>query len=179
MNLNKSEGEKVNLDQLLGRLKKEDHNYSNLCKRLKLMYWIFIPLYTLIAFLHYFDTNQLIDLFSGFCLVGAFLIFALLMESYQKEYKNVDYSLPTLSMLKQAANRYHPFRLKSIWAVLAILLIYVSMSFNTTIESHSFFQPLVFSIVMIAAVIIGLIVWYFKYKPLRDHALANIADLEG
>ncbi|MPQ46942.1 hypothetical protein GCQ56_07925 [Marinifilum sp. N1E240] len=179
MNLNKSEGEKVKLDQLLVKLKKEDNNYSNLCKRLKLMYWILIPIYTLMAIVTYLETMEMNNLISGFSFVGAFLIFALVMGSYQKEYKSVDYALPTLLMLKKAAARYHPFRPKTLWALLAILLMYAGISSRSDIDSHSFFHPLVFSIVMIAAVIIGLIVWYFKYKPLRDHALANIADLEG
>ena len=130
------------------------------------------------AFIHYFDTKELIDLIAGFCLALAFLIFALVFGSYQKEYKSVDYSLPILLMLKQAAERYHPFRKKSILALLAILLIYANLSLRSQSEFSTFSQ-IIFCLVVILAILIGLVIWYFKYKPLRDNALANIAEIEG
>jgi hypothetical protein len=179
MNLNRTNNEKIDLNQLLGKLKKEDVKYSNLCKRLKIVYWIFIPLYTIMAFMHYLDTYKLIDLISGMCLVVAFLIFALVFGSYQKEYKNVDYSLPTLLMLKQAAKRYHPFRKKSILTLLAVFLI----AANLKLRSHPFFNTIesqmIFISVFILAIFIGLVIWYFKYKPLRDNALTIIAEIEN
>ncbi|MCY1633808.1 hypothetical protein [Marinifilum sp. D737] len=179
MNLNKTKNEKVNLDQLLGKLKKEDRNYSNLCKRMKIVYWIFIPLYTIIAFIHYFDTKELTDLIAGLLLVAAFLIFALVFGSYQKEYKNVDYSLPTLLMLKQAAERYHPFRKKSILIFLAVFLMNASFNLRSQPLFNTVESQIVFFSIFILAIIIGLVIWYFKYKPLRDNALANIAEIEG
>lgn len=179
MNLNKTKNGKFNLDQLLGKLKKEDRNYSNLCKRLKIVYWIFIPLYTLMAILIYIETKETNDLIGGFCLVGAFVIFAFVMGSYQKEYKNVDYSLPTLLMLKKAAIRYQPFRAKSILAFAAFFLMDAGFNLSSHFKLSSINIHIVFIGLFIAAIIIGLVIWYFKYKPLRDNALANIAEIEG
>lgn len=179
MNLNNQNKNKIDLGQLIRKLQKEDNNYSILCKVLKTFYWVLIPIYTLMTTATYIDTKEINDLFSGFFLVASFLMFALIMGNYQKEYQNADYSLPTLVMLKKAAVRYKPIRPKGLFALVAFFMMdagfILSSNFKWNTITH---QSIVFG-VLILALIIGFIIWYYKYKPLRDHALAIIAEIEG
>ena len=169
----KRKNDNINLYQLVGKLQKEDLRYSNLCKGLKLMYWVLIPIYTVLAIDTYIDTKEITDLFAGLLFV------AIIMGNFQKEYNSVDYSLPTLNMLKKAADRYKPFRPKSYWAFAAFFIMdagfCLSSSFSDRILNN---QGYIFAL-FFASVCLGLIIWYFKYKPLRDSALRLVAEIEG
>lgn len=175
----KRKNDNISLDQLVGKLQKEDLKYSNLCKALKLGYWILIPTYTIMCTIIYIESKEINDLFAGLLFIGSFLIFALVLGNFQKEFNTVDYSLPTLRMLKSAANRYRPIRAKSLWAFAAFFMMgggfYFSSLFNEyAVRFQSYFIALFF-----ASLIISTIIWYFKYKPLRDNALRLIAEIEG
>jgi len=179
MNFNKNNKDNINLGQLVGKLQKEDNRYSNLCKGLKPIYWVLIPIYAIMAIDAYIESKEINDLFAGLCFVGCFLIFALVLGNFQKEFKTVDYSLPTLSMLKKAAERYKPFRPKSFLAFAAFFLMdagfYLSSHFNNyAVKFQIYFIALFF-----VSVAIGLVIWYIRYKPLRDNALRLIAEIEG
>ena len=75
MNLNKNNSEKINLDQLMGKLKKEDANYGRLSRGLQIMYWVLIPIYSLLTVRDYMDSGNINDLLGGLCYVSAFFIF--------------------------------------------------------------------------------------------------------
>ncbi len=179
MNLSKNNNEKINLDQLMGKLKKEDGNYANLCKGLKGVYWALIPIYVIMTIVIYIDTKNIMNLFAGLFIIGSFVVFLLILKSYQNEYKNADYSLPILQTLKNAASRYQPIRPKAVWAILALVLMDIGFSINSINEIDIVTFHIYFGAFFTLALIIGFIVWYFKYKPLRDHALAIIAEIEG
>jgi len=179
MNFKRKNTDKINLDKLVGKLQKEDIRYANICKGLKVMYWILIPIYTLMAIDTYIETKELTDLLGGFLFVGSFLIFAIIMGDFQKEYKSVDYSLPTLKMLKKAIDRYKPFRPKGLWAVAAFFLMDAGFYLSSNFKKHVVDKQIYVLAIFIASVIIGLIIWYFKYKPLYDNSKRLIAEIEG
>ena len=179
MNLNKNNSEKINLDQLMGKLKKEDANYGNLSRGIQIFYWVLIPIYSILSVLHYKESGEIYDLLGGLCYVISFLIFAIFFGKYHKEYKYADYSLPTLKMLKNAAYRYQPFQLKTIWVFVAILFMDVGLCLNTSLDFSVIDVQIHFLGAILVAVMIGLMIWYFKYKPIRDNALAIIAEIEG
>ena len=175
----KRKNDNINLDQLVSKLQKEDNRYAKLCKALKSVYWVLIPIYSLIAIDTYIDTKELTDLFAGLLFVSSFLIFALVMGNFQKEYNSVDYSLATLSMLKMAANRYKPLRPKSLWAFVGFFVMDAGLCFSS-INSPNFIEKQGYVIALFfASITVGLIIWYFKYKPLRDNAHRLIAEIEG
>ena len=116
---------------------------------------------------------------SGLCYVASFFIFAIFFGKFHKEYKYVDYSLPTLKMLKNAAYRYKPFQLKKIWILFAVLFMDGGLSMNTSLDFSVLNIQIYFLGSMLVAALIGLLLWYFKYKPLRDNALRLIAEIEG
>ncbi|MDE5420585.1 hypothetical protein L3073_00010 [Ancylomarina sp. DW003] len=169
----------INLDQLVSKLQKEDNQYAKLCKGIQIIYWIFIPFYTIMAIRHYLDSGEMSDLIGGLLYVGGFLIIAIFFGNYHKAYKYVDYSLPTLKMLKNAAYRYKPFQLKSIWVLIAILLIDTGLIIQSKIDDSFGDEQIFFFGAIFTGLAIGLIIWYFKYKPLRDNALRLIDEIEG
>ncbi len=175
----KRKNDNINLDQLVGKLQKEDLRYSNLCKGLKLVYWILIPIYTVLAVVIYFETKEITDLVAGLLFVSSFLIFALIMGYFQKEYNSVDYSLPTLSMLKMAANRYKPFRPKSLWAFIAFFIMDAGFCLSSEYGEDMINKQGYVLALFLASITAGLILWYFKYKPLRDNALRLVTEIEG
>ncbi len=171
--------EDMNLQQLIGKLKTEDTSYANISKVMQIMYWIFIPLFAFSTVHSYLDSKNFDELIGGICFILSFLIFALFFRRYYKEYKYVDYSLPTLVMLKKAAYRYQPFQLRMLWILLAIVFMDIGLSIETGPDFSMVSTQLVFLGALTLAVFIGLLVYRIKYKPVRDHVLKLIAEIEG
>jgi len=179
MDTNKQKTQINGFDKLIVKLKTEDARYATLSRAIQIIYWIFIPLFFLITLLEYTETKESDQLIGGALFIISFLIFAIFFGNYYKEYKYVDYSLPTIQMLKKAAYRYKPFQLKSLWVLLAIVLMDGGLTFKREFNETVLDVQIYFIGLMVVALIVGLIIWYFKYKPLRDEALKLIAELEG
>jgi hypothetical protein len=179
MNLTKNSNEKINLDQLMSKLKKEDNNYTNLFKVFKGIYWVAIPIYVVFAIIIYITTNDIMNLIAGLSIISSFVILLIFVGKYQNEYRNTDYSLPTLTILKKAASRYQPIRPKDVWVILALVLMDIGFSINSINKIDLLTFQIYFGVFFTLALIIGFIVWYIKYKPLRDNALAIITEIEG
>jgi hypothetical protein len=175
----KRKNDNISLDQLVGKLQKEDSRYAKLCGALQFVYWIFIPFYTVMAIRHYIDSGDINDLIGGLFYVIGFAIIAVFLGNYHKEYKYVDYSLPTLKMLKDTAYRYQPLQLKSIWILIAILFIDAGLCIESKLDKSFIIEQVIILGIVLISTSIGLIVWYFKYKPIRDNALRLIAEIEG
>ncbi|PXY01892.1 hypothetical protein DF185_04390 [Marinifilum breve] len=177
MNLNNQD--KIDVNQLIGKLQKSDKNYADICKALKAIYWVLTPLYLIMTIVFYIDTKEINNMLAGIAMISCFVIFLVILNKYQKEYNGVDYSLPTLLMLKKAAERYQPFRPESIWAIIAIILMDIGFYINS-FNKIDFLNFHIYSgSIIILSIIVGLIIWYNKYKPLRDNALASILEIEG
>ncbi len=169
----------TNLEQVTGKLKKEDSNYARIVKAVQVFYWIFIPLFAFKTIREYSDSGDLKDIISGACITLAFLIIALTFGKYYKEYKYVDYSLPTLEMLKKAAYRYEPLQKRSAWILVALVFMDIGLIFDWTDANTSVLHSqLIFLSGILIGVVIGMIWWYIQYKPLRDDALRLIKELE-
>lgn len=179
MDTNKQKTQLNGFDKLIVKLKTEDARYATLSRAIQIIYWIFIPLFFLITILEYTETRESDQLIGGALFILSFLIFAIFFGNYYKEYKYVDYSLPTIQMLKKAAYRYKPFQLKALWVLLAIVLMDGGLTFKREFNETVLDVQIYFISLMVVAVIVGLIIWYFKYKPLRDEALKLIAELEN
>lgn len=180
MKTNNENNNYSDLKPLISKLKKEDINYASIVKAIQIMYWIFIPLFMIITILEYTETKSINEVISGSCFILSFLIIALFFRKYYKEYKFVDYSLPTIKMLKKAANSYQPFRKNSVWFLPGLLLMDIGLTFDWVGEGTSLIKVQVFFWgLMVIAVIIGLIVWFVKYRPIRDEALQMIKEIEG
>lgn len=179
METNKQQAENNNLQQLIGKLKSEDLNYARLSRGIQIIYWIFIPLFIIKSILHYTETSNVYHLISGVFYITGFLILALFFGKYYKEYKFVDYSLPTVQMLRKAVWRYQPFQKRAVWVLLALLLMNAGLTFSHMGESSVLDTQVFFLGAVFFGIVIGLILWYFKYKPLRDEAQNLLREIEG
>jgi len=178
----------LNLSELTSRLRKEDNRNINMTKRLKIFYFAFGALYALVFILHYvFDENNAWnDSLSGFFYVLAWIIFAFLFRKANKEYSQIDYSLPTVMMLNKAAKRYRLFQPRIIFAFGAALLIDIASSLNKIeipLTEEALNDTLTFQVIFFSAILVGTIagtiIWYKRQKPIRDNALALIKELES
>lgn len=179
MEKNKHLSRPEGLEQLVGRLKREDSGYAKLSRGVQIMYWILIPLFLIMAYRHYTDSGDYRQLIGDGCKISALLIFALFFGKYYREYKNVDYAVPTLTMLETAAYRYKPFHGRMIWIVLAIGLLDAGLYVTGFGSSNIITSQLLFAGSILLAILAGLLLWYIKYRPLRDDALRLIDEIKG
>lgn len=177
MKVNNEITESENLTQIITRLKNEDDRYAALSKRMQIIYWILILIFMTLIILQIVQKDPVVDIISSTCYLFAMLLFALFFQYLYKEYKYVDYSQPTLIMLKKAAYRYKPFQLKALWTLLAILLMDAGLSLNTSLDFKFIYIQACFLGVIVIAIVIGLLYWRVRYKPLRDTALELIREI--
>lgn len=179
MNKDNQQTQHTDLNQLVNRLKTEDLNYARISRAIQIMYWIFIPVYTFLTIHDYLDSGDFKELTGGGFFILAFLIFALFFGKYYKEYKYVDYSLPTIQMLKKAVWRYKPFQLRTIWIILAVIFIDLGLVFSRDAGESILMIQLFFWGVMTISIGTGLVIWYYKYKPLHDEAQELLRQIQG
>ena len=179
MKLNSEKIEQENLDELISNLKKEDEKYAGLSKRMQILYWIMSFIFLFVIVIQIVGKSHVVDIIGNICFLLAMLTFGLLFKYYYREYKNVDYSQPTLVMLKKAAYRYKPFQLKTLWAVLSLLLVDAGLSLNTTLGFDFIWLQVFFLGIVLLSAIIGLLIWRARYKSIRDVALRLIREIDG
>lgn len=170
---------KIDIGSLTGKLQTEDQRYANIAKRMQIVYWVLIPVYMIFIVRLILDGNSTSEIIGGVCFMLAMLTFAFSFKKLQKDYNNVDYSLPTLLMLEQAVKRYKPFQLKTFWAFLAAAFVDAGLVFNRPESENKWFIQFVFLGAIVIAIFVGLLIWRKRYKPLRDEALKLIEQLKS
>lgn len=179
MKLNSEKIEPENLNELISNLKKQDEQYAGLSKRMQVLYWIMSFIFLFVIVIQIVGKSHFVYILGNICFVFAMLIFGFLFKYYYKEYKYVDYSQPTLVMLKKAAYRYKPFQLRTLWAVLALLFVDAGLSLNTSLGFDFIWIQVFYLGISVLAFLIGLLVWRVRYKPIRDAALNLIREIDG
>lgn len=173
-----------NMDQFIGKLQKEDHRNLLLSRNFQWGMWALAFLYAILFIILPFKNNTVHEQIGWSLYVATFLLFGFIFKYLKKEYKLVDYGLPTLKMLENAAKRYKLFQRKLILAVTPILLIDAGMVFltyhpenpETLLRTILITQALIIPSVGIG-LIIGISIWRKRQKPLRDAALEMINEL--
>ncbi|MDR0659597.1 MAG: hypothetical protein LBG19_02095 [Prevotellaceae bacterium] len=102
--------------------------------------------------------------------------FAFIFQKQQIDFKNVDYSLPTLEMLKKAKKRYTPFGNGGALVIVPIILADIGLSITLSAIDMITFQLLYFGVILFA-MLMGLLVWKIKYKPLYDNICSLIKEI--
>jgi magnesium-transporting ATPase (P-type) len=174
----------INLTELVGGLEKEDQRNLKLTRNMKRLFWVMIPIYFLLFVANPFEEFTWHHRVGGACYVLAFSIFAWFFHSYHKDYKNVDYSLPTMEMLKKAAYRYKIFHFRTAIMIFPLILIDLGMfligsdiGFMKT--ENLLYGQLMFWGIMAISFSIGVMIWYKRQRPLRNQALELIRELES
>ena len=177
MNANKKE--KLSLEQLMGNLKTEDANYAAVTKRFQYIYVVFFIFYAVTTTLIFIFERDINMLLSGISFMSSFIILAVIFRKYYKEYRFVDYSLPTLLLLKRAAIRYQLFRVRVLWLLVAFGFMDVALTLNMLPRVPLWAIQLFVVGTLLVAVVIGVIRWWYKYKPLLDSVRRLISEIES
>jgi len=172
-------------NKLVEGLKKEDTRNLKMMLNIQSMMWGIAGVYVFISALKFIMTTSWYDKLGGFLTLVAFVAFALLFRNYYKEYKSIDYGIPTIEMLKKAVNRYDLFQWRGFYILAPLILEGIGLNLMmfddfTSLEPMSrilFFQMIYFIVIMIAF-LVGYLIWKKRQKPLRDHALALLAEIE-
>ncbi len=180
-----SNGNSINMDSLMNRVKDEDAKNLRISKSFQWIYILFAVLYTVILFIP--DPNMTSNRkISGVFYLSSMLGFGLIFRYYYKEYRSIDYTLPIIEMLKSVANRY---RLQTV-KILVLLIPVLLMDAGITLVFYDDLLPInplnrvlivqaIYIPVMTISALIGIWIWSKKQKPLRDRALELIRELES
>lgn len=176
----------LDINGLIPGLQKEDRRNERIMRNFQWLMWIMIPVYFGLLVVN--PDKDLIwsDRVGGFIYVLAFLLIGLLMRHYYKEYKAVDYSLPTTEMLRKAIKRYKLLRPQKLYMLIPVLLIdvgYVFLSLNHFKDVDYLYRVLIYQAVYLGAIIIGagigVLIWRKRQKPLRDAARELLREIES
>jgi hypothetical protein len=174
-----------NMDDYIGRLKSEDKRNMVLTRNFIWLMWILAGAYACLTISIILYGNNLYRQIGLSLYVLAFILFALIFRYLKKEYQRVDYGLPTLEMLKEAAKRYTLFQRKTLLVITPVLLVDAGMVLLLTSDKGS--VSLLNAIITSQALFIpslglglffGIRIWRKRQKPLRDAALEMINELE-
>lgn len=176
----------VNMERLLNNLKEEDQKYTRIFKGFQIVYIVLLVIYLTLFVFNPDDEITKLDRISGVFNATSMLIFALYFNFYYKNYRKIDYAIPTLELMKNVVKRYRIWRLDLIWVFLAILCIDVgvSLTFYQRTDAEDPMQGiiyfnLIFLVLLIISISLGYAIWYTRHKPIRDAAKKIIADMEA
>lgn len=179
--MNKIENQTLNidLDKLVNKLTTMDSISRKSVKFVKILYLTLFPLivFRLVVNIIEKDISQI---FSTACTSIAFLIIIWVSSSTYKKHKTVDFSLPTVELLRKYSKK---IRLGDFKFAIGILLgltimdigiVNTSLPYNIPIFKFQLFYWGFIAIV----IVIGIIVWYIKYKPLRIDIRRVLKEIE-
>lgn len=173
------------IEQLVNGLRKEDSRNFEISRIFTVIMWIFAPLYLIIALIVFFLKETIADQLAFLFFSLGFLAFGFLFRSLTNDYKTVDYGIPTIEMLRNAAKRYKLWQLKTYLTIVPVLLVGVAAGFS--IQEHiphpEFVTRFLIAFAGYLAVIcvsffIGYLIWRKRQKPLRDKALSLLKEIE-
>lgn len=174
----------LDMDTLLSKMNSEDKKYTRITRNFQWIMWIMMPLYLIIF--NFGTEITLYDRLAGGSFALAFLTFAVIFRRMHKTYSTVDYGLPTIEMLSNAAKRYKMQLNKIILSLIPIFFIDLAVFFITksnTEESYLkenfiLFQ-LIFFLMLLLSMSTGYLIWRKKQKPLRDAALSMLNEMQS
>ena len=176
----------LDLNQLIEGLRREDDRNMHLTNRFKWLMWIFAPLYFCFFLLMIHEGESILKEIGFFFFSASFLFFAIVFRNLNNEYKSVDYGLPTTEMLQKAAQRYEIWQTKTAKTMLPAFLAAIGVSLSSeemipNIDDTKIRIAVAFGAYLILLGIgfgIGYLIWRKRQKPLRNHALRLLEELE-
>ncbi len=176
----------LDLNQLIEGLRREDDRNQHLTNRFKWIMWVFAPLYFIFFLIMLYEGESILKELGFFFFSVSFLFFALIFRNLNNEYKTVDYGIPVTEMLRKAAQRYEIWQTKTakamfpaFFAAIGVALACQDMIPNiddTTARIIVAF--VVYSLMLGIGFGVGYLIWRKRQKPLRDHALRLLEELE-
>jgi len=176
----------LDLNRLIEGLRREDDRNMHLTNRFKWLMWIFAPLYFCFFLFLLYEGGSILKEIGFFFFSASFLFFAILFRNLNNEYKSVDYGIPTTEMLRKAAQRYEIWQTKTAKAMFPAFLAAIGVSLTSEemipdIDDTKIRIALAFGAYLLLLGVgfgIGYLIWRKRQKPLRDHALLLLTELE-
>ncbi len=170
------------MEQLIHKLQHEDKKLFRMYWGVSIVYLILTPVYALIYLL---DPELIpIQRLGGMLVVAGFVTFVLLFRLRIKEFRAIDYSLPTILMLKKTIRRYSLWKTELWWALLGIAFMDCGLALSRfkSAELGANIDPILHAqYTILPAVTIGFLIgyvwWYLKHKPIRDNAQRLLDEL--
>lgn len=166
----------IDLPQFISKLKKQDKLYTRVLMAMKILYIIIIIPHIAVIAKAIYNSTPYTEWIGYLGTLIPFLIIYFFLNKRHIEYKKVDYSQPTYSLLQNIEKRYKLLRLSDTWAFVALFILGISLGFDSPKEFLRF--QLEYWAFMLIAFIIGYIWWYIKEKPMKDRAKQWIKELE-
>ncbi len=170
----------MDLPKFIGKLKKMDKRTTIFVNILKIAYIIIIVVFILgiIALVINEELLSRTVISPVITLIGLILVF-IYLHYRGKDYKDVDYSQTTYKMLQETSERYKPFLKKDIWVFPGTILVAIGRGLSPSPYRNFWdFQLFFWSLILIGGVI-GVVYWYFRWKPIKDNADKLIKEIEG
>lgn len=185
MKTNNENTQEINLERLLLGLQKEDSRNLQLTIVFMRLMWVLAPLYLLLAIIAMVTEKTSLDQLGLVLFAAGFFAFGLLFKILNMDYKSVDYGVATTEMLRNAADRYRFWQMKTYLTIVPILLICFATSFslqrivpNPDLMIRLAIVFIGYFFIICIAVFIGYLIWRSRQKPLRDRALALLSEIE-
>lgn len=176
--------QEFDLGQLVRGLKNEDARYLALTNSSKWIMWVLAPLYFIIFLIGVIIDRPEIDKIGFLFFSLGFLSFALLFNSLYKEYKDIDYGVSTLEMLRKAVSRYALWQPKTYLTIIPMLFCALGFSFTAQrgfpFADQSIRILVAFGSILLilsCSALVGYFIWRKRQKPLRDKALAILTEM--
>jgi hypothetical protein len=148
-------------------------------KGVKIIYWFLIGIYLLFSVINLVE-KDINSFLGGVIVIISALLIILFFEKQYKIIKQVDYSLPVIIVLKNAAKRLKPFNMDSLWLLIGLLIMDIGLSILSFSDISRLINIQIFFFGAVAlGAFIGFIFWNLKYKSLRDNILDLISELEN
>lgn len=187
-NENLNSNHKIDVDNLISRMEKEDSRNKRMMKSIFYMYLICTVLYTLLFVINPDPDLTIYDRLGGLCYVTAFLTGTFFFRREYLTLKNIDYSLPLLQLLMQNEIRYRYFSVKWLYVLVIIVLIGFGISFSFSSPGRLMQFSLVEKLVIIqggywsiltASGIIGYRLWKKRSYPIWKDSKTLLDDLNS
>lgn len=187
MNLYPEQGPKksYDIDIHLNQIKEEDLRNYRMTRNFKWFLYVMIIFYALLMVVNPDPELKWNQRISGLCYVMAFALLAELFRRYNKDFREIDYSVTVAEMFEKAARRYQFGMRRMLQVIPSVLLIDAGLSISGYSQLMSFdFLTRVLIVqafyipVMLLAGITGYLVWKIRQKPLRDKALEILKELK-
>lgn len=172
----------IDLESFIRGLKTEDERNLKMMQNMQNFIWGVATIYFLISIFNVFLQVPWYKSFGAFILLLVFIGYGLRSRIYKRKMEPIDYGIPTIEMLKKAAYRYRLqiFRGNVIIEITLILLVDIGICLMLygTIFSFLFIQGF-FVFVSAVTFLVGYIIWKKRQKPLRDHALTLLKEIQS
>lgn len=176
----------TNIEQLIGGLKHEDARNLRISKIFQGVMAVMTPLYFIFFLIIFLEEEKLLKSLGFLFFSLGFLVFALIFRKLYKEYKSIDYGVPTIEMLSKAAQRYKFWQRKTRLVLIPAILVSIGVGFSLQdaiplpdIRQRFLVIVTGYAITLFIAFMVGYWKWRVRQKPLRDKALALLKEFEA